>query len=68
MTQGTKRMTNAMVWESVRVGVWATAQGDTIKLVKPRGDTLYALRPVGSRRPTWHDSLREAKALCPTSI
>ena len=68
MTQRRPMTTNAMVWESVRVGVWATAQGDTIKLVKPRGDTLYALRPVGSRRPTWHDSLREAKQACPTSI
>ena len=46
----------------VRDGFWATERGDTIKKVRPRGQlTLYAVRLVGSRRPTWLNSLADAK-------
>jgi hypothetical protein len=49
-------------WESIREGKWATTRGDTITLVNPRGGLkLYALKRVGDKRPTWHETLKEAK-------
>ena len=53
----------AMTYALVREGFWSTEQGDTIRKGSPRGKvTLYAVRLVGSRRPEWFESLREAKA------
>ena len=51
----------ALTWANVREGKWATEEGDSITLVNPRGMRLYAVRPVGSRRPEWYRSLREAR-------
>jgi hypothetical protein len=49
-------------FEKVRDGVWENLTHDTITLVDPRkGFKLYARRDNGSRRPTWHKSLTEAK-------
>jgi hypothetical protein len=52
----------ALTWANVREGKWATEEGDSITLVNPRGMRLYAVRLVGTRRPEWFRSLREAKA------
>ena len=49
-------------YTKVKDGLWANARGDTIRRVVPKGLPLYAKRTVGSRRPEWYDSLKEAKA------
>ena len=48
-------------FESLRDGFWTRPDGATIKKVSPRGQTFYALRLSGSRRPDWFDSLDDAK-------
>ena len=50
-----------MNWESVRDGFWERDDGATIHKVAPRGQTFYALRLPGSKRPEWHNTLAEAK-------
>lgn len=49
-------------WASVKDGSWATTSGNSIHKVDPRGGkVLYARRDVGTPRPTWYDTLPEAK-------